>query len=228
VRSMIAVFAIVGLVAPVCSGRCAAEETPAANLLANGGFEEWQPAATGGDPRNTPQLPDGLPANWSVLQEAYERADDPQFGVQGTVARDTTVKHSGAGALRLVNGLRTDITEVSQGPFAVQPNSVYRVRCWVRGEGIAANSQDGCGVIVWGNTGPGAPGSSWARQTPLAKTPTTRTGTFDWQQFEFQVDTAPDTGWLRVALQLRRAGGTAWYDDVEVTRLGSVHPVESY
>lgn len=210
----------------LAGGGAAAAEAPA-NLVGNAGLEQWAPARQEALP-GKPLVPDGLPAGWSGLQEAYERGDSADFPIQGSIHRDTAVRHAGEAAVRFENGLATDISEVSQGPFAVQPNSVYRVTCWVRGEGIVPNPRDGCGIIVWANTGPGAPGSSWDRQTPLARSPRVRSGTFDWQRFEFDVETGPDAGWMRLVLQLRRAAGKAWYDDVSVARVAAIHRVESY
>ena len=205
-----------------------AAEDAGPNLLANGGLEQWQTDHLPPAGPNVPALLDGLPTGWSVSQEAYERGDDPAFVVRGAVSRETALKVAGEASVRLTNAANTDITEVSQGPFAVQPDAVYRVRCQVRGEKIVLNARDGCGVIVWGNTGTGAPGDQTIGYQYLPRTPTPKAGSFDWQGFEFFVETGPQASWMRVALQLRRASGTAWFDEVAVNLVAKVHPVESY
>jgi len=198
------------------------------NLLANGGMEQWQTDKLPTPGPNVPAIPNGVPVGWSVLQEAYERGDEPGFPIRGTVSRDAATTAGGEASLHITNALTTDITEVSQGPLAAQPNAVYRVRCRVRGEKIAPNSQDGCGAIVWANTGTGAPGDTRSGYQPLARTPAACTGSFDWQVFEFFAETGPEATWMRVALQLRRASGEAWFDEVEVACVAKVHPVDSY
>lgn len=190
------------------------------NLLTNGGCDEWTTGTTRTRPADLPKLPHGTPAGWSARQEAYERGERPEFEIQATVARDDQVKHGGAASARFTNALTTDIGELGQGPLAVEANSLYRVRVWVKGDAIVPNGKDGCGVIVWANQGP--------RGESLARSPQVKSGTFDWQLCEFEVETAAECQTLTVKLQLRRASGTAWFDDAELVRLGSVRRVESY
>jgi hypothetical protein len=123
------------------------------NLLLNPGFETWVPAPR---QQNWPAIPDGIPQNWSVGQSAYEQGRDRAFPVLGTVARDTAIKHGGEAALRIENGLTTDITDVVSKQFPVEPNTIYRFRVWIRGENVRPNPNDGSGAIVWYHSRPTA------------------------------------------------------------------------
>lgn len=219
---------IVAAVLVAACGVINAADSVGANLLTNGGMEQWRTDSLPAAGPSVPAIPDGIPVGWGVSQEAYERGDDPGFVVKGEVSRDTAIKAAGEASLHISNAQNSDISEVSQGAFAVQPNAVYRVRCQVRGEKIVLNARDGCGVIVWGNTGTGAPGDMKIGYQYLARSPVPNTGSFDWQAFEFFVETGPQASWMRVALQLRRAVGEAWFDEVEVACVAQVHPVESY
>ena len=120
---------VVATVGMLALGLAHAAEDAGPNLLANGGLEQWQTDHLPPAGPNVPALLDGLPTGWSVSQEAYERGDDPAFVVRGAVSRETALKVAGEASVRLTNAANTDITEGSQGPFAVQPDAVYRVRC---------------------------------------------------------------------------------------------------
>jgi hypothetical protein len=195
----------------------------AANLLPNPGFEVWVPA---GRQKGWPAIPDGVPQDWRVGQTAYEQGRDEDFPVQGTVARDTAIKHGGEAALRIENGLTTDITDVICRQFPVEPNTIYRFRVWVRGEEIVANPNDGCGVLVWCHTRPIE--DLWKNVTTLNKPPDPRTGTFDWLRFAWRIETPPDAHFMDIVLRLRRASGKVWYDDAELEAVGKITVVETY
>ena len=175
-----------------------------ANLAANPGFEDWP----------TPDAPKG----WEVSDTPL----DPKGPKQGVVSRDPSA-HGGTAAVRIANGLATDVTQVSQ-MIPVEPNAIYHVRGWYKGADI--QSTDGNGVLIW--TSPGPAQDFWGHARYTAQGPPTRTGTFDWQPFDFTIDTGPDHTQLNLVLQLRRASGTVWFDDVEVVKTGAVTPVESY
>ncbi len=201
---------------------CAGEES-APNLLANPGFEVWVPAERRG---NWPLIPDGIPEDWLPGQSAYEQGRDHNFPVQGTVARDTVVKHSGGASLLIENGLTTDITDVICQQFAAEPNTIYRFRVWVRGENIVANPNDGCGALAWCHTRPAE--DMWKNVTTTNKPPDPRAGTFDWTRFSWRIETPPDARFMDIVLQLRRASGKVWYDDAELEAVGRITVVETY
>lgn len=189
-----------------------APAAPPANLFANGDFEAWAKLEKP-DPKRTPQLADGLgPVWWWVSMEAYERGKEPDFAVQGRVTRDTQVKHGGAAAVRLDAGLPTDVVEVSTPTLAVQPDTEYAVRGWVRAEGIKLN-KDGAGAVVWMNFGP--KGKFWEKQH-MSMMKLKAGESYDWTPFEFRIHSQPEDGEFRLILQLRRAAGTLWFDDVEL------------
>lgn len=197
----------------------AALAAEAPNLVRNGDFESWDAPKTQTAPKDTPALPDGAPVDWRPWQEAYERGEQPDYAIRGTLARDTAVHHGGAAAVRFENALTTDISELRQPLTGIRPNTVYRVVVWLKGEGIRLNARDGCGPIVWAVPGTG---------DATARVPIRRDGTFDWTRFEFEVETGPGIDRLALVLQLRRASGKLWYDDVAVHKLAEVRRVESY
>ena len=194
------------------------------NLLANGGFEHWTkptPQQLAAQGKGGPKLRSHLaPAGWQYLGQS-------RYGpgpVEGSVARDAKVKHGGKYALRITNGLPSDITDVNQ-MIPCRPNSVYRLRCYVKGRAIKPNPNDGVGAMVWLNYGPK---SFWQHQTASAHNPPQYRGTFGWEKLAFTVNTGPQAAFLMVTLQLRRATGTVWYDDVKLIRQGGYKHVKSY
>lgn len=198
-------------------------EAETGNLVANSSFEEWQVPEKIAQPAF--EMPDGVPVGWTAWQSAYETANNSNFEIKGAIFKDEQVKHNGKSSLRIENGLTTDITEVYQ-LFPVLKNTKYLVRFWVKGEDILPNTKDGVGVIVWATFGPKK--HFWTLQRAFHKIPKKRTGTFDWQLVEFTVDTDSEAELMKVAVQLRRAKGKAWYDEVEVLPQGVVKHVEGF
>lgn len=197
---------------------------------AGGGQPNPQSRLRGGVPAerraNWPAGPDGIPQDWLPGLSAYEQNRAPAFPVQGAIARDTAVKHGGEASLRIENGLTTDITDVICQQFAVEPNTIYRFRIWVRGENIVANPNDGCGALAWCHTRPAE--DLWKNVTTTNKSPDPRTGTFDWTRFTWRLESPLDAGFMDLVLQLRRASGKLWYDDAELAAVGKITVVETY
>ena len=196
---------------------------PAVNLLPNPGFETWAPAAR---QKNWPAIPDGIPQDWLVGVSAYEQGRDKSWPLQGTVARDTAIKHGGEASLRIENGLTTDITDVICTMFPVEPQTIYRLRVWVRGENIVLNPNDGAGALAWYHTRPTR--DQWKDVTWGAQSPEPKQGTFDWTRFSWRLETNGDAKFMDVVLQLRRASGKLWYDDAELVEVGKITPVDTY
>ncbi|MHB9023814.1 MAG: hypothetical protein ACYC7E_06500 [Armatimonadota bacterium] len=191
------------------------QETP--NLLANGGFEGWGPQ-TDSAGRYQPTLTAGSSLGWVCRQGRFEEGDLP---IKGSVSRDAAVKHGGAFSARIENGLTTDFTEIALPVLLpARPSAKYRLRCWIKGENITLNPKDGAGVTVYVNSGPPAPKYS-TNVKYTSKRPENPSGSFDWTPFEFIVETNADAGQIVVSLQLRRASGTLWFDDVELTEVAA-------
>ncbi|HEY3396481.1 MAG TPA: hypothetical protein VGM19_02380 [Armatimonadota bacterium] len=201
-------------------------QAPAAapSLVTNAGFETWEPNKPSGV---QPALPDGVPAGWTAGLSSYEQGKTPGFVMQGEIARDLAIKHSGEASARIHNGLDTDITDLDLPGIAVSPNTSYRLSVWIRGDSIVLNPNDGAGVIVWSVYGPRQPSPGREQQYTVQTAPQ-RDGTFDWRRFTIRVDTPPDGEVMRLAFQLRRASGTVWYDDAELTAVGKIRVVETY
>ena len=205
------------------AGLVRADGAAAVNLLPNPGFETWV-AAT--QQANWPAVPDGMLQDYNPTVSAYEQDHDKNFAVQGTIAKDTTIKHGGEAALRLENGLPTDITDVNSKLFAVEPSTIYKLTVWMRGEKIVANPQDGAGAFLWYHTVPTNDrwkDISWGAD----ETVTPRTGTFDWTQVSWRIETNDKAHFMDIVLQLRRASGKVWYDDAELVAVGKVTPVQT-
>lgn len=203
---------LAGAGAPRARGEEKQAEPAAVNLLKNGGFENWA-AIKEGDPKRTPRLVDNMaPVGWWVGQDAYERQKNPDFPVETSITADKEIKHGGEMSARLDSALTTDIVELSLPPFPIQPKHTYIVRGWVRGRDVKRN-RDGAGVVVWTNFGP--KDKYWEGQkSVLQRIP--KEGTFDWTPFEYRLTAADNDGQFRIVLQVRRASGTVWFDDVEI------------
>jgi hypothetical protein len=181
------------------------------NLITNGGFEGWGPVAPS---KRTPTALDGAPLGWWIDKEALETGATPDFEIKATVARDAKIKHGGECAVRMTSELTTDIVSLVFPPVPVKANTAYMVRCWLKGENIVRNPVNSVGVGVWLSTGPAK--DFWAHQAHIVKSPTPNTGTFDWTRYEFRLETPATAEMLKFTVQMRRASGTVWVDDVEI------------
>lgn len=182
------------------------------NPVGNPGFEDWTKPKPGDA---------GLPTGWVAAQSAL----DPASPLSGSITKDTTTKHGGTASARLTNGAGTDITELDQ-LLPAEPNTRYTIKLWVKGENIKPGAKNGIGVMAWVNTGPKQ--GFYPHQTYFNQSPKIKDGTFDWQPFEFTVETGKEVGQMSLNLQLRVASGKAWLDDVQVTKLGPVVSVQSF
>jgi hypothetical protein len=205
-----------------------------ANLLVNGGFEDWAPLAPGvasrQDVRNVDLSPPGQgPVGWLPMRELTR--DQTRTG---RISLDETIRHGGQRSVRLENGDPRDITVLyySTEPFVghpddphnIKPSRRYRIRWWVKGENVVPA---GAGPILMlfyysRRGGHDTRTDTYEIGVELPK------GTFDWQRREFTFITDDAARWLGFSLQLRWSTGTVWYDDVEMVDLGPVVTVETY
>lgn len=185
------------------------------NVFPNGAMEMWganYEAPKSGAPGVT--VPNGY------------MLDDAEFGTEAgpgeasgaTIAQDGLIKHGGEYSVRIENAEPFDITNVAFKQVPVEPNTRYKVKVWVRGEDIDKGKE--VGPCVWVHFGPAD--NFWA--SPNAKRIMHRVPTddptFDWMPVEFEVDTLPDTAFMRASVQMRKAVGKVWFDDLEVTPMG--------
>ena len=187
------------------------------NLVPNPGFERWVNWDKPKDPAQPrPTVLEGrAPEGDSYEVEAYETKANPAFPITVTMGRDGDVKHGGDYSMKIVNATLTDIGGVVTPQIAVYPSTTYKVTFWYRGQDIVPNAGDGAGVVFWVNEGGAADFNTNLIIT--AHTPSTKTGTFDWQSFDVTFTTAATTGKVMLVAQLRRATGTAWFDDLSMT-----------
>ncbi len=193
----------------------------AESLVSNGGFEDWIDFTATGPELFIPKVenneaPEGfLPQ----MHAPYEQHDDPTFPSSVTVSKDTAEKHGGSASLKITNEANTDIGVISTGTLPVTPNTAYKVKVWYKGEDIVLNPKSGDGVGVTFHVGEG-PDDFWGGFNSSARRPELYEGTIDWTEHEFEFTTLDSTTKIRVTCQLRRASGTVWFDDFEITPVG--------
>jgi hypothetical protein len=205
---------------------CAGDALLSVNLVSNGNFDIWAPAPSPpADPKAVfPTFgPDGAPADWHCSAEITPGIDDPDIKPGAGIFRDQTVKCAGQSSLRFENGATTDIASAF-AQFDIEPNTRYKVSCWVKGENIVSSRNDG--TIVWVQYGPKA--NIWAGGRVAAHVTDTHVGTFDWHHVEYAADTDDEAQTMHVTVQLRNASGKAWFDDIQVIKIGPIVHVDSY
>ena len=205
-----------------------------ANLIENGGFEEWadlDPNTAGREDVRNLELspPNRGPAGWTPLREILRGQERT-----ASLAMDERVKHSGARSVRIENRDRRDIAllHTSTERFAgrpadtrnVRPNRRYLLRWWVKGENVESS---GAGPLLMMYVTSEKEGKR-TRTDDYEKGVALPQGTFDWQQRQFVFITDEHARSATFTLQLRWSTGTVWYDDVEMLDLGPVVPVETY
>ena len=194
------------------------------NLLLNPGFEDWAKSDQTVDPKKLPTLgTEGVPAQWLLSPESSK--PNPLVKPAVAVYKDTAVKHGGTASVRLEAKAPTDIIGAMQF-VPVEPDTVYTVRCWLKGENVGSGVQNGGGAMVWANPGPAK--DYYTHWEPHFNIPKVKDGTFEWQPYEFTVTTGSDAGQMSVVFQLRNASGKLWYDDVEVVKNGMVKQIKSF
>ncbi|HEY3329887.1 MAG TPA: hypothetical protein VGK19_07700 [Capsulimonadaceae bacterium] len=206
--------AVAALVA-ICAISAAHADAPAVkNLVANNGLEAWE-VGTAAEIKT-----DGgnLPVNWQPDKEVFGGVKDNPGPFSGGIFKDTTVKHGGASSVRLESGRACDVVSV-WAQLDVNPKTKYQITAWCKGENIVTA---GDGAYVWAVYGPSQ--DYWSHQTHNAVKPTVHDGTFDWTKVQFTVDTNETGEEMHLVLQLRRATGKLWFDDIEVTKLGPATP----
>ena len=195
------------------------------NILENGGLEEWD--ANYQPPKLPPQYAKMVPrtvgnlepTRWTITAPPpYENqtGDNPDFPVTVTISQDDKIRHGGAFSAKITNDAYTDIGSISCGPFQVSPNQTYTFKAWFKMEDVKPNPKpgDGVGVVFWFNESPVSTGAKEVTRTPLK--PASNKGTGDWQEFVHTFTTKDNTLVLTISASLRRASGTAWFDDFEL------------
>ncbi len=195
-------------------GSCLAAEE-GLNMVSNPGLETWQTDTGKHNPARFPTLQDNLvPTDWNVSMHAYEKG----LKVTGAISKDTAEKRRGEASVRIDNASTTDITELVRWNLTVKPNTTYRVTAWFKGQDIELNKPGDAGAAVWAAAGPskGFWGDKKGTQTFMKKG-----GSFDWTSLTCQLTTRENDQQMIVNLQLRRAKGSLWIDDVEVVEVPS-------
>ena len=204
----------------------AASKATPKNLVKNGDFAHWKTAAAP-TLHKIRLLQHKVPAGWPYIdQDAYGLVKgNPKFPTQGAIGRSAKVKKQGcAYALLIQNGLRTDITDVSQ-MIKVKPDTAYRISVWVKGSNIQPSARYGGGAFLWAVWGPK---DYWSHQHFMAQQPKPSTGTFDWRKFTFTTDTGKGARHMMLRLQLRCASGKVWFDQVSVVEIGKITSVKGF
>jgi len=219
--SLITQTAFVAAFALCYLGVARADGAPSPNIVQNPGFESWAVITDLGNP---PIKTDAgsMPVSWDPDAEA----PDPKVS-SGTyscgVFKDTIVKHGGNASVRIESGRTVDIGGIIQ-QMDLEPNTKYQVTAWYKGDNIVVDGD--AGVFIWAVYGP--KDDYWNHMTFWAKKPDVHDGTFDWTLFKDTFDTNATAGTVRLTLQLRKATGKLWFDDIEVRKIGPVTPVKSF
>lgn len=197
----------------------AAAPDSANNIVINGDMEAWEPVKPNTSPRPVAKFPE------NVCLERFDSNvevpdNDTSLPVGVSIAPDRLQKHGGDCSAKIENTEQEQTGAIGLRQIPVEPNTKYLVRVWIKGEDIAVDKDPRHGAVVWVKYGPEQ--DFW--QSPLTASklfvPETRDGTFPWTKFEFTFDTPEGIALLRVTLQLRRATGTVWFDDLEVIPVG--------
>lgn len=183
------------------------------DTIANGGFEAWNTYSPVEGKIHPNFANDLAPTNWRFAVECPELQTNPSFPVATTVSRDSQIKHSGSYALKIHNDRLTDYLVAYASEFDVAPGSKYKIRLWYKAEDIVRNGRDGEGITI---ALAEAEENIALKNTTTVIRPKTRDGTFDWRMIEMRFSTKPTSRKAALNLQLRRAKGTAWFDDVQV------------
>jgi hypothetical protein len=189
----------------------------AQSIVINGGFEDWQSA-----PQNLQKSLDcpQVPTGWGV-QTGPDRTSC-------SLRSDAAVKHGGRFSVRLANANTKSGLSVAQRIDA-QPEYRYLIHVWLKGDHIDAYHPKG--IILHATASSQCDKNDISLWTGIlresSKTPSPHSGTFDWQETVFTVDTPLDTRSMVFLVELRGAG-VVWVDDVQVTRLEKCIQVESY
>lgn len=123
---------------------------------------------------------------------------------------DSAVKHEGAASVRLTSDDPRAIRIHSQ-PVVLEPRTAYTLSAWIKTQSVRGGI--GAQVYPYEFTG--------ATMSPVAML--TVAGTTDWARHEMTFVTADDAAG-RISLRISEALGTAWIDDVRLTK-GAAPPV---
>ena len=119
---------------------------------------------------------------------------------------DPVVKVSRHNAVRLQNGAKMFRT------FSLEPDSVYELSFYTRGEKISQGN-DGARIIVNG-------GKQWVRFTSNRNN-APETGSFDWKKGTGRIDTSRLGKTVRIYLAAGKKG-TVWYDELKLIKKSTV------
>jgi hypothetical protein len=210
-----------------------------ANLLVNGGFEEWVDIKQVADPilrRDTVKHVTRIPADLWPRQWILFRVIN-QSGPAGSadIARDETVAHGGKYSLRFTNRSSKDITcaqytteyavGASQLPPTIRANRHYRLSWWVKGAKVASGSGVRLDSLFQISN---KDGKSQRVDIDVRDQDQSPAGTFDWERHDFSFTTDAGAQALNFCLELRSTTGTIWLDDVELKDCGPAATVQTY
>ena len=121
------------------------------------------------------------------------------------IAPDPEVTVSGKPAIRLKD------KAMMFRMLELEPDSVYELSFYVKGDQLSGKGNDGARIMVNG-------GKQWKRFTTDSKNLPER-GTFDWKKGSGMIDTSRLGTTVRIYLA-SASGGTVWYDDLKLLKTG--------
>ncbi len=168
----------------------AAAPSWSANLLVNPGFERDSNG-------------DGVPDGWQVEIHTSE-------GAEGTIVRDTKVRHSGSASVRIEHTSQAGWVRISQFDIPARPNTTYRFSAWVRGKGRFL-----CALYEFVKT---------KRGQYKTHRVVRDAATDQWRQVTATVSTGKDAAKFKLSL-ITDSPATVWFDDVELSTIASAPSV---
>ena len=186
----------------------------AQNIVPNGDFEEWIPVSDAdlqkraGQAYQFPEL-DGR-MSLDRLSVICETPGTPS-GV--TITREVLARTSGDASVKIENVDAGRTGSIGTKEIELKPSTTYKFSVSYKMMDVA-----GDGIFVWTALGPSE--DYWSKRKPAAHRPSPATGTADWTHYEFTFDTGPGDTVGTFSLQLRKASGTAWFDDWQIVEVG--------
>ncbi|MBO4633707.1 MAG: hypothetical protein J5858_17465 [Lentisphaeria bacterium] len=116
-------------------------------------------------------------------------------------------------------GIRLEDKAMMSRTFELDPDSVYELSFYVKGDQLSGKGNDGARIMVNG-------GKQWKRFTSDSKNLPER-GTFDWKKGKGIIDTANLGTTVKIYLAAASAG-TVWYDGLKLIKTGAKEKASSF
>lgn len=182
----------------------------AANVVLNGGFEDWVPATS-----DQLESRKGKAFQWAALENNMTAdnfdlvCERPGTPPAVRIVADENNKHGGNFSIRMESTNEDQIGSIYSKRFRVEPGKTYKLSVWYKMDSVSGN-----GVTIWVAQGRAANFSESSKSTLFR--PEIRTGFSDWELYEATFEAPLEAEEANVCLQLQSSSGTVWFDDLEI------------